>query len=276
MKIIDTTPQLLCRFQDSDFRMDIWDGYANAISPSLREKCKLDAAEYAPEDIHSVAKHALSHREQIRMTSEAFRSITLNLEKKAREVLKSDIDVVIILYLGLCNAAGWATELDGRPAILLGIEKIIELNWCSERTMTGLVYHELGHLWHFQRRTSPWFKKANPALWQLYSEGVAMYCEQELAGDPEFMPQYDAAWKCWCRNNRPALFSEYLRRLNARESVQDFFGDWSAYQGHSDVGYELGSVLIRQLSKEMDTQALLDLGEERIYDALVQMSQTTP
>ena len=38
------------------------------------------------------------------------------------------IDVEIVLYLGLCNGAGWVVTIDNKTYCLLGIEKILELN----------------------------------------------------------------------------------------------------------------------------------------------------
>lgn len=51
-----------------------------------------------------------------------------------------------------------------------------------------LLYHELGHLWHFQRRTAPaWAEDpAARALWQLYAEGMATYVQQRLFGGRSF------------------------------------------------------------------------------------------
>ena len=42
------------------------------------------------------------------------------------------------------------TNINGRDVILLGVEKILELNWFDEVSMCGLIYHELGHVYHTQ------------------------------------------------------------------------------------------------------------------------------
>ena len=73
---------------------------------------------------------------------------------KYRTAFENGVETDIILYLGLCNGAGWATSLDGRDAVLLGIEKIIELNWQDESAMQALIFHEIGHIWHKNLRES--------------------------------------------------------------------------------------------------------------------------
>ena len=93
-----------------------------------------------------------------------------------------------------------------------------------------LLYHELGHLWHFQRRTAPaWAEDpAARALWQLYTEGMATYVQQRLFGGRSFYSQDRDGWLTWCGANRARLFSAFRRRVDGGESVQDFFGDWCA------------------------------------------------
>lgn len=71
-----------------------------------------------------------------------------------------------------------------------------------------LLYHELGHLWHFQRR------------------------------------------------------------MDGGESVQDFFGDWCAFEGRSDVGYYLGAELVYALAENRSPQQLADLNPDEVYGML--------
>ena len=59
-----------------------------------------------------------------------------------------ECEVTVVLYLGLCNAAGRVTFLGGKKVVLLGVEKILELNWDSEEKLKALLYHEIGHIWH--------------------------------------------------------------------------------------------------------------------------------
>ena len=68
------------------------------------------------------------------------------------------------------------------------------------------------------------------------------------------------------------MFAEYLRRVNTGESVQDFFGDWCAFEGHSDVGYYLGAVLCRKLLKKMSLPELCNASSESILKAMGELS----
>lgn len=78
---------------------------------------------------------------------ESFLNVVSNVEEKIKQKLEdASINVVIVLYLGLCNGAGWVVSLANIPHILFGMEKIIELNWYNENEMKGLIYHELGHV----------------------------------------------------------------------------------------------------------------------------------
>lgn len=76
-----------------------------------------------------------------------------------------------------------------------------------------------------------------------------MVCEQMLCGDDEFYHQNKNGWLDWCKKNENEIKKEYLRRLDEKESVQDFFGDWCSYKGHSDVGYYLGCQFVKYLMK---------------------------
>ena len=157
-------------------------------------------------------------------------------------------------------------ELDGRPAVLLGVEKILELNWQSEQDIKGLLFHELGHLWHQQRhdlsRNTEDVRQR--AVLQLYREGVAMVCEQILCGDETFFHQNKDGWLDWCTENFPVIRADFLRRLVNGERVQDYFGDWCSFRGHSDVGYFLGCMFIKHLRLAYDLQEIAALP----YDTL--------
>ena len=119
-----------------------------------------------------------------------------------------------------------------------------------------LLYHELGHLWHFQRRTAPaWAEDpAARALWQLYTEGMATYVQQRLFGGRSFYSQDRDGWLAWCGANRARLFAAFRRRVDGGESVQDFFGDWCAFEDRSDVGYYLGAELVYALAENRSPQ----------------------
>lgn len=271
MRIIDGFAGAQSAFPGGRFSLGAWRAYARTISDTLPEKAEADIAEYDfQRDVLPVLELFYKSPEKAAQAHEAFLKVTKGLPERLEAVLGCPVDAALVFYLGLCSAAGWATELDGSPAVLLGAEKIVELDWVGERDMIGLVYHELGHLWHFQVRTAPAWGEApkDKALWRLYTEGIAMHAEQLLCENPDFYHQDRDGWLDWCRINKTRLFAEFKRRVDAGESVQDFFGDWCAYEDHSDVGYYLGAELIRALSKDCGLQALVDLSRTAVEEKL--------
>lgn len=269
IRIIDTFDKIPAFFPEGRFSLSAWKNYADSISPTLAQKCREDTAFYNFEtEILPVVEAALAFSNQLEKAHEAFLKVVDGLQSRIESKLHMDVDADIVLYLGLCSGAGWATELDRRPAVLLGLEKIVELDWTDEDSMNGLILHELGHLLHFRSRRTPFFDAEAPALWQLYEEGMAMLLEQELVGKPEYFHWEKNGWLAWCRENQTRLFAEYLRRVNALESVQDFFGDWCAFEGKSDVGYFLGAVLCRKLLDRMSLSDLCNVSSETILKAL--------
>jgi len=270
MRIIDTCGAALavfCGDDGTDFTMERWREYADGVSPLYAEKALKDCAEYDfNADVLPILLSALGNPKKIAEARASFASATSELAQRLHKITPVDIQVDIILCLGLCNGAGWATRLGERHAILLGVEKIIELDWCDEATMAALIYHEIGHIWHDTigglRCDST--DAGDRAVWQLCAEGIAMCFEQLLMGDFEYYHQQQDDWLDWCRRNKNAALGEYRRRVDCGESVQDFFGDWCAYEGHSDVGYFLGCEFVKHLRERYTFEAIARLDAVRL------------
>ena len=172
--------------------------------------------------------------------------------------------------MGLCCGAGWVTKLGGKTVVLLGLEKIMELNWHGMNSMLGLIYHELGHVYQAQFGVlEREFNNDREAfLWQLFTEGVAMVFEQEVARQPDTFHQYDAEWKTWCDEH----FSEILRDFDAdlptlTFASQRWFGDWVKYRGHGDVGYYLGCRFVRFILQDYPFDEIISFGIEQVEAA---------
>lgn len=272
VRIIDTFQNIDMCFTDTEFSKEKWNQYISYYLPYAKEMIEKDGAEYNfEEDVLPVLNAVYDKKEEIIKLHDSFLRLMNNIEEKIRQKLQTTIDAVVVFYLGLCNGAGWVVSFSDMPHILLGIEKIIELNWYNENELKGLIYHELGHVWHKQNRTVT-FPSLNTskdkALWQLYSEGIAMYCEQLLCDNDQFYHQNKDGWLNWCNENRILLFEEYIRVIENQESHQKFFGDWCNYLNVSDIGYYLGRELIKIACKTRTRSQILDLSLSEIETIL--------
>lgn len=275
MKIINTCEKIKSVFSDG-FNMVKWRKYAREISKELPSKCENDSKNYDfNNSVLPVIKDALNE-EKIDFVSKNFDTVIDALNENLSKLFDREPDINIILYLGLCNGAGWATSLNGKNTVLLGLEKIIELNWGDETNMRALILHEIGHLWHKLNGNLyiPDFTNRRKAIQQLYQEGVAMVCENILCDDNDFYHQDKDGWLDWCYKNENQIKREYLRRLDEKESVQDFFGDWCSYNGHSDVGYFLGKRFVRYLMKKYTLKDIANMRYRALNKAFTAFANT--
>lgn len=259
LKIIDSYNELFSCYENGVFIKKRWEDYVENVYPGLKTLIENDSArlfEYKDEAF-SVLNDVIKKFELSERAHRSFIKATEDLGEEILHKFKLDLDVTVIFYLGLCNAAGWATAVNGHEVILIGIEKVVELGWCGEKDMKALIYHELGHIYHalFERK-KPLLTKKEQGIRQLYREGVAMVFEQTLCDDERFFHQDKDSWLEWCRENDELIKAEFLNRLKNRQSVQDFFGDWRAFMGRCDVGYYLGAVFVRYLMKDRSLKAV--------------------
>lgn len=134
MQIINTFDTISNCFVNGKFNMDAWRKYTKSISLELSDRCEQDAKEYDFDaDIIPVLHNLIQHKEKCAIANDSFNAISKELKNNIGKLFDNDIDLDIILYLGLCNGAGWATSLDNRNVILLGIEKIVELDWQDKK-----------------------------------------------------------------------------------------------------------------------------------------------
>lgn len=262
LKIIDTYNKIFKSYEKGVFNKALWDNYAASAFPGLKEKIEQDFSRLADykDKIFEVLNDLQKNIELAKKAHQSFVNATKNLSNEINNKFNVDLDVTIILYLGLGNAAGWATTINNQKVVLIGLEKVVELGWCSESDMKALIYHELGHIYHshFEHKNHL-LNNRRKGIYQLYSEGIAMVFEQTLCNDTDYYHQNTNDWLDWCKENENLIKTEYLKRIQNKESVQDFFGDWRSFMDHSDVGYYLGTSFVRFLMNDYSLQEIASM-----------------
>lgn len=257
MRIIDTYPAMLAAYEGTVFQFERWKSYIEAALPGASSlfisdlKQCLETGKVSWEKDYLPVLNAVALQEEPRERAhDSFCRVTENLERSLYAKFGKGLDVDIVFCLGLCSGAGWVTEHQGGTAVFLGIEKIMELNWCGTDDMYGLIYHELGHVYQGQygilERT--FHNDSDSFLWQLFTEGIAMYFEQVLVGNPDYYHQDKDGWKMWCDGHFEEIKADFDRDLETMTFAdQRYFGDWVEYHGHGDVGYYLGCRFVRHI-----------------------------
>lgn len=251
MKVINTLNRISNIYSKGTFDINLWKEYINGIYPDMVNLCLEDLKESIDTglitfemDILPLLNEIMINNDLRNKVQDSFKEVTNDLEEKVKLKFGKTLDVEIILYLGMCNGAGWVTTLNSKTVVLLGIEKIMELEWCDIDSMYGLIYHELGHVYQAQYgildRTFD--NNRYNYLWQLFTEGIAMYFEQVLVGDFNYYHQDKNGWKEWCDMHINQIKEDFNNDLETMTfDDQRYFGDWVNYYNHNDVGYYLGA-----------------------------------
>ncbi|MBQ8624441.1 MAG: hypothetical protein IJ424_08785 [Oscillospiraceae bacterium] len=275
IKITDTFSLVKNLYNSGTFNLERWKEYADGIHFGLADMLLSDMNEYIATGKYTFEKDFLPiinnvcTNNKLGTLHDSFVKVTDNLNQKVVCRFGKELDVHIILYLGLCNAAGWVTSLSGRVTVLLGVEKILELNWQDINSMRGLIYHELGHVYQMQhgileRESSD--SRSN-FVWQLFTEGVAMYFEQALVGDLNYYHQDINGWNDWCREHLPQIKRDFNSDLDSMTQFnQRYFGDWCDYCGKGDVGYYLGAEFVHHLLKTHSFDDMINYDIEKVYE----------
>ncbi|MGI5960069.1 MAG: hypothetical protein ACOX60_11745 [Massiliimalia sp.] len=274
LRIIDTCDQIGELFDNQHFNIKKWESYMNSIYKNSAHIFQDDVEEYVKSGKYTFEKDFLpiiNHvcdNEQLQVLHQSFLTVTNNLDKRIFDKFGDSVDIDIVLYLGLCNGAGWVTNINGNNTILLGIEKILELNWYHLNDMYGLIYHELGHAYHKQHGIFMQSLDENEVnfVWQLFMEGVATYFEQVLVEDFDYYHQNTNGWKKWCDDHFVQILSDFNRDLSTMTRFnQRYFGDWCEYNGHTDTGYYLGCRLIHYLRKDATFDDIIHFDINKVY-----------
>lgn len=284
IKIIDTLSQIDSLFDKGTFNLRIWEEYINSIYDKSADifqndlKEYLDSGNYVFENDILPIINAVHGHPSLETLHTSFKKVTNGLNERIRDCFDRELDIDIVLYIGLCNAAGWVTNINGRDVILLGIEKILELNWYDEDSMNGLIYHELGHVYHKQygafNQNSDY--SSQNFVWQLFIEGIAMYFEQVLVNDLNYFHQNQNGWLNWCDNHFQQILVDFHSDLpTMTRGNQKYFGDWVKYCGRGDVGYYLGAKFVQHLCGKYGFEQLIKMQIDNIYKEFLVFSEGT-
>lgn len=273
VQIIDTFSQIGEVFCNGRFDLKRWREYINTIYRNTSDIFEDDLQEYIDsgsytyeDDILPLLNRVQGHP-FLETLHTSFVRVTNGLNQRIIDCFAHELEIDIVLYLGLCNAAGWVTDINGRDVILLGIEKILELSWYDEDSMYGLIYHELGHIYHKQYGAfeQEGRNQSQNFIWQLFTEGIAMYFEQLLMNDLSYYHQNKDGWKNWCDAHFQQILMDFQADLPAMTRFnQRYFGDWVDYCGRADVGYYLGARFVQDLCSRYDFEQLIRLEIEEV------------
>lgn len=267
MKIINTINDIFDIYSSGSFDINKWNNYINRINSKLGQLCVQDMNEAInsgqvsfKKDYLPILNNVINQKEKLDELQKNFIKVTESLEDNILKKFNKTIDVEIVLYLGLCNGAGWVVEIENKVYCLLGIEKILELNWYDMNSLYGLIYHELGHVYQKQYGVleREFDNNKHQFLWQLFTEGIAMYFEQTLIADYEYYHQDKNDWKAWCDNHIKLIAQDFNNELDIMTfDNQRYFGDWVYYNGYSDTGYYLGTKFTQYICKQYDFDDIL-------------------
>jgi len=260
---------LQCCDETATNALAAWERYA-AHYPELQRKCCENQGEQWREIfVAYVLPRLCEDRDKMRQAHENLLDILPPLMERCTGLFETKDTINMVIYVGLGNGAGWATEYEGSPAILFGLENIAALNWDDKLSLQYLAAHELCHLVHQALYgTEQWLalyeSESASRHFRLYAEGFAERYQELLLSRPIF-DRYGAGWLAWCQANHRKICSIYLKRLRECESVSDFYGNWNQVEGHSDVGYYLGREFIVFLEgKGLSIESIATMPEDKI------------
>ncbi|MHB9031567.1 MAG: hypothetical protein ACYC6L_00825 [Anaerolineae bacterium] len=272
--VIDTIPAFIAywaanRRKEAQSQLDAWAGRYMASWPDLL-KLQLDA--YAEDGLdwrQAAAAHVLpvldKSMPEIFAAHQILTACAPTVVACARARLPGFFPVTLVYYVGVGLGAGWAAYLEGRPAILYGLENIAACRWANALAISGLTAHEYAHLWHMERRRERGLSRAPEPWWSLYEEGLAAFIENYVLGRPSWhMQSAQPGWLAWCRSHRAWLAGEYLRYQKEGLPITPFYGTWYNLGGYQQTGYFLGHELIARFAAEMPLEMLALWNAEEI------------
>lgn len=200
-----------------------------------------------------------------------------SIHVKCQEIFQIEFPIHYVIYIGIGMGAGWATSLNNKAAVLLGLENILQCGWTTEKRLRPLVAHEVGHLIHLKERGCKDFKFHNDnLLFSIYEEGVAMWAEHQIMGfDDWHMQEGQDNWVDWCYEHKHFLAQKFLQEYHQNEdqTSKNFFGSWFNIEGKTQTGYYLGHEIIKEWKKALSFKEIATLQEKEIYSKVLDTLQ---
>lgn len=253
LRCVDTFSEIPALFPRGVFELAAWRAYAQAhfgSGASLFEDDMNDCLKtgnYTYERDFLPVLQAVWNHPRLEEMHQSFLAAAKGLSERLVQRFGGGLDADLVLYVGLCNGAGWVSLGD----------------------MQGLIYHELGHIYHSQHGCFRQKVGEGPQqfVWQLFAEGIAMYFQQELVGDEEFYQQDKNGWQAWCGTHFAQIAEDFDQDLPAMTRAnQRYFGDWVNYQGRGDVGYYLGIRFLRSLLEGRGFEEVLQFSVKTVWE----------
>ena len=266
---------------DIENQIEIWNTKYMDKWPDLL-KMQIECYQNDGEDWKEIAKEYVFPKltasfKQMKLVKEELKKAIDYIVPRALQKFNLDFALNFVIYVGIGVGAGWATEFREKPAVLFGLENIVDCGWKTFYSLVPLSAHEMGHLIHFywrKERNLP-IKSQSP-FWQLYEEGFAMRCEHKIMGEESWHHQlWQKNWIKWCKKNLSYLAQKFLDEFeeNRKEMLRNFFGSWFDIEGKKQTGYYLGHEIIKFWEKEEDFKeiAILKMNEidEKVKKTLI-------
>ncbi len=257
--------------KDIENQIEIWNTKYMDKWPDLL-KMQIESYQNDGNDWKKIAKELVFPK--LKDSVRDMKSVRNNLKKaidfvapRALQKFKLDFSLNFVIYVGIGVGAGWATEFRGKPAVLYGLENIIECGWNTIEILAPLSAHEIGHLIHFHwRKERDLLMENQSPFWQLYEEGFAMRCEHKIMGEESWHQQMGQEnWVQWCKSHLSYLAQTFLDEYGEddTEMLKNFFGSWYDIEGKKQTGYFLGHEIVKSWENEDDFKeiAMLKMNE---------------
>lgn len=199
---------------------------------------------------------------------EAWMQVLQNLEavySLAADTLPSRLDPIFAIYVASGWRRDWITSILGKPAILIDLGGLAEVNWVSEDKIRGMIAFNLGILYHALKRggVDKYRELETDPFFRLYSEGFSQLMEHlilNLGFSHVLAEEVEEEFE----QKVSEVAVEYLTRAE-KGSVEDFYSPKGEVHGVKFAAAYLGHLLSEALRREgMGLEELAGLSESEV------------